>query len=154
MKIIYKAFATALGAGYSPFAPGTAGAIVGCIALWLFEKYNLISTTSTPILFIGLITGTTVLGIIATNNLEKEWGKDPQKVVIDEVIGLWITMMFIPFTWLNLLIAFVLFRFFDIAKPLGIRKMESLGGGLGVMADDMLAGIYGNIVLLIIIRFL
>ncbi|MDF1672031.1 MAG: phosphatidylglycerophosphatase A [Vicingaceae bacterium] len=154
MKIIYKAFATALGAGYSPFAPGTAGAIVGCIALWLFEKYNIISTTSTPILFIGLITGTTVLGIIATNNLEKEWGKDPQKVVIDEVIGLWITMMFIPFTWLNLLIAFVLFRFFDIAKPLGIRKMESLGGGLGVMADDMLAGIYGNIVLLIIIRFL
>ena len=154
MKIIYKAFATALGAGYSPFAPGTAGAIVGCIALWLFEKYNLVSTTSTPILFIGLITGTTVLGIIATNNLEKEWGKDPQKVVIDEVIGLWITMMFIPFTWLNLLIAFVLFRFFDIAKPLGIRKMENLGGGLGVMADDMLAGIYGNIVLLIIIRFL
>lgn len=154
MKIIYKAFATALGAGYSPFAPGTAGAIVGCVALWLFEKYNVISTTSTPILFIGLITGTTVLGIIATNNLEKEWGKDPQKVVIDEVIGLWITMMFIPFTWLNLLIAFVLFRFFDIAKPLGIRKMENLGGGLGVMADDMLAGIYGNIVLLIIIRFL
>lgn len=154
MKIIYKAFATALGAGYSPFAPGTAGAIVGCVALWLFEKYNIISTTSTPILFIGLITGTTVLGIIATNNLEKEWGKDPQKVVIDEVVGLWITMMFIPFTWLNLLIAFVLFRFFDIAKPLGIRKMENLGGGLGVMADDMLAGIYGNIVLLIIIRFL
>ncbi len=154
MKIIYKAFATALGAGYSPFAPGTAGAIVGCFALWLFEKYNIISTTSTPILFIGLITGTTVLGIIATNNLEKEWGKDPQKVVIDEVVGLWITMMFIPFTWLNLLIAFVLFRFFDIAKPLGIRKMENLGGGLGVMADDMLAGIYGNIVLLIIIRFL
>lgn len=154
MKIIYKAFATALGAGYSPFAPGTAGAIVGCIALWLFEKYNLVSTTSTPLLFIGLITGTTVLGIIATNKLEKDWGKDPQKVVIDEVIGLWITMMFVPFTWLNLIIAFVLFRFFDIAKPLGIRKMENLNGGLGVMADDMLAGIYGNIVLLIIIRFL
>lgn len=154
MIIIYKLFATALGSGYSPIAPGTAGAIVGCVALWLFEKYHLISTTTTPILFISLITITTILGIIATNKLETEWGKDPQKVVIDEVIGMWITMLFIPLTWLNLLIGFVLFRFFDIAKPLCVRKMESLGGGLGVMADDMLAGIYGNIVLLIIVKFL
>lgn len=154
MIFIYKLFATALGSGYSPIAPGTAGAIVGCVALWLFEKYHLISTTTTPILFISLITVTTILGIIATNKLETEWGKDPQKVVIDEVIGMWITMLFIPLTWLNLLIGFVLFRFFDIAKPLGVRKMESLGGGLGVMADDMLAGIYGNIVLLIIVKFL
>lgn len=153
MKSIYIAFATALGAGFSPIAPGTAGAIVGCISLWLFEKYNLISTTTTPLLFIGLIVVTTILGIIATNKLEQDWGKDPQKVVIDEVLGMWITMMFVPFTWLNILIGFILFRFFDIAKPLGIRKMENLEGGLGVMADDMLAGIYSNIVLLIIIRF-
>lgn len=154
MNFIYKLFATALGSGYSPIAPGTAGAIIGCIALWLFEKYNIISTTSTPFLFIGLITVTTILGIIATNKLETEWGKDPQKVVIDEVLGMWITMLFVPFTWLNLLIGFVLFRFFDIAKPLGVRKMENLGGGLGVMADDMLAGIYSNIVLLIVVKFL
>lgn len=154
MNFIYKAFTTVLGAGYSPIAPGTAGAIVGCIALWLFERYHLVSTTSTPIVFISLIIVTTVLGIIATNKLETEWGKDPQKVVVDEVIGMWITMLFVPLTWLNLLLGFILFRFFDIAKPLGIRKMESLGGGLGVMADDMLAGIYGNIVLLIIIKFL
>lgn len=154
MKFIYKAFTTAFGAGYSPLAPGTAGAIVACLSLWLFEKYNLISTTETPVLFIGLIVITTVLGILATNQLEEEWGKDPQKIVIDEVIGMWITMMFVEFNWLNLLIGFVLFRFFDIAKPLGVRKMENLGGGLGVMADDVLAGIYGNIVLLIIVRFL
>ena len=154
MKIIYKIFATALGSGYSPVAPGTAGAIVGCIALWLLEKYGLISTTTSPLLFIGLIVITTVLGIIAADQLEKEWGKDAQKIVIDEVIGMWITMMFVPFTWLNVLIGFILFRFFDIAKPLGVRKMENLGGGLGVMADDMLAGIYANIVLQIIIYFI
>lgn len=154
MKLFYKAFATAFGAGYSPFAPGTAGAIVACLALWLFEKYQIISTTTTPIYFIGLIVITIVMGIIATNQLEKEWGEDPQKVVIDEVIGMWITMLFVPFTWINLLIGFVLFRFFDIAKPLGVRNMEKLGGGLGVMADDMLAGIYANIVLLVIIRFI
>jgi len=151
VKTIYKLTATALGAGYSPFAPGTMGAIVGCLALWLFEKYNLISTTTTPVLFIGLIVITTILGIIATDKLEEEWGKDPSKVVLDEVIGMWITMMFVPFTFLNLLIGFGLFRFFDIAKPLGIRKLESLKGGIGVMADDILAGIYANIVLKIII---
>lgn len=151
MKTIYKLTATALGAGYSPFAPGTMGAIVGCLALWLFEKYNLISTTSTPLLFIGLIVITTILGIIATDKLEADWGKDPSKVVLDEVIGMWITMMFVPLSFLNVLIGFVLFRFFDIAKPLGIRKLESLKGGVGVMADDILAGIYANIVLQIII---
>jgi len=151
VKTIYKLTATALGAGYSPFAPGTMGAIVGCLALWLFEKYNLISTTTTPLLFIGLIVITTILGIIATDKLEDEWGKDPSKVVLDEVIGMWITMMFVPLSFLNVLIGFGLFRFFDIAKPLGIRKLESLKGGVGVMADDILAGIYANIVLQIII---
>ena len=151
MKTIYKLTATALGAGYSPFAPGTMGAIAGCLALWLFEKYNLISTTSTPIPFIGLIVITTILGIIATDKLEEDWGKDPSKVVLDEVIGMWITMMFVPLSFLNVLIGFILFRFFDIAKPLGIRKLESLKGGIGVMADDILAGIYANISLQIII---
>ena len=154
MRLIYLIFATVFGVGYSPFAPGTAGAIVACLSLWLFEKYNLISTTTSPILFIGLIVCTTILGIIAGNKLEKELGKDASIIVIDEVIGMWITMLFIPFTWLNILIGFVLFRFFDIAKPLGIRKMEDLGGGLGVIADDMLAGIYSNIILLIIIRLI
>ena len=130
MKIVYKITATALGSGYSPFAPGTAGALVGCIALWIFEKYNIVSTTSTPILFIGLILITTVLGIIATDKLEDEWGKDPSKVVIDEVVGVWIAMMFIPFSLLNILLAFGLFRFFDIAnacqgKP--IKKIINSG---------------------------
>ena len=154
MKTIYKLTATALGAGYSPFAPGTMGAIVGCIALWVFEKYNLVSTTSTPLVFIGLIVITTILGIIATDKLEKEWGKDPSKVVIDEVIGMWITLLFVPLSLLNLIIGFVLFRFFDIAKPLGIRKLEQLKGGVGVMSDDMLAGIYANISLQIIVYFI
>ena len=154
MKFIYKLTATALGSGYSPFAPGTAGAIVGCLALWLLEKYNLISTTTTPFLFISLIIVTTLMVIIATDKLEEEWGKDPSKVVLDEVIGMWITMMFVPLTFLNVLIGFILFRFFDIAKPLGIRKLESLKGGVGVMADDILAGIYANIVLQIILYFI
>jgi len=154
MKIIYKLLATALGAGYSPIAPGTAGAIIGGVALYLFEAFNLISTTQTPIIYISLIVLTTIVGIIVTDKLESEWGKDPSKVVIDEVLGLWITMLFVPFSWLHLLIGFALFRFFDIAKPLGIRKLEKLQGGVGVMADDILAGIYSNIILLISIQLI
>lgn len=73
---------------------------------------------------------------------------------MDEVIGMWITMLFVPFNNINLLIGFILFRFFDIAKPLGVRKLEALPRGVGVMADDVLAGIYANIVLQIIIQFI
>ena len=151
MKLIYKLLATSFGAGYSPFAPGTVGAIVGCVLLWLLQRYQLIDTLNTPFVFIGLIIIVTLIGVYDTNQLEEEWGKDPSKVVIDETIGLWISMLLIPFSWFNLLLAFILFRFFDIAKPLGIRKMESINGGWGVMADDILAGIYANILLHIII---
>ena len=154
MRFICLFFATVFGVGYSPIAPGTAGAIVACLSLWFFEKFNLISTTSTPFLYIGLIVIITIIGIVAGNRLEKELGKDASIIVIDEVVGMWITMLFVPFTWLTILIGFILFRFFDILKPLGIRKMENFSGGLGVMADDMLAGIYSNILLLIIVRYL
>lgn len=152
MKTLYKIFLTALGAGYSPVAPGTCGAILACVVLWLLtiNGINLTTTQFGILIFVAGILLITLLGIVATNALEEEWGKDPSKVVIDEVVGMWVTMLFVPVTWLTLLIGFVLFRFFDIAKPLGIRKMENLGGGLGVMADDILAGIYANISLLII----
>ena len=154
MKFIYKMIATTFGAGYSPFAPGTAGAIVGCAFIWIFEKYELLSTYDDAIIFAILTALVTLLGVFVTNKLSSDWGKDPSKVVIDELIGVWIAMIFVPFTWVNLLIAFVLFRFFDIAKPLGVRKMENLKGGVGVMMDDVLAGIYANIVLQVIIYFI
>lgn len=152
MKIIHTLIATAFGAGFSPFAPGTAGAIVACAILWLIEKLELFTTYS--ISYLLLIICCTALGVISTNYLEKHWGKDPSKVVMDEVVGMWITMVFVPFSYINILLAFILFRFFDIAKPLGIRKLEKLPGGIGVMADDVLAGIYANIVLQLIIYFI
>lgn len=141
-----------MGAGFSPIAPGTAGAALACGVLWGIQKLELFTTYSP--FFIGLIIICTVLGVVSTNYLEKSWGKDPSKVVMDEVIGMWITMLFVPFSGVNLLIGFILFRFFDIAKPLGIRKLEALPKGVGVMADDVLAGIYANIVLQIVIRMI
>ncbi len=153
MKVIYKIIATFFGAGYAPFAPGTVGALFGCGFLYFFEYFNIISFYQSPIILLIIILIATILGIISTNKLIPTWGKDPSKVVIDEAVGIWVSMLFIPFNWINLLIAFVLFRFFDIAKPLGIRKLENLHGGIGVMADDILAGVYSNILLQIIITF-
>ncbi len=152
MKFIHIVIASAFGCGFSPFAPGTAGAILACGILWGFERFNLLHSYS--LLFLPFVLVITVLGVISTNYLEKDWGKDPKKVVIDEVIGMWITMAFIPFSWLNVFLGFILFRFFDIAKPLGIRKMEQFPKGIGVMADDILAGIYSNLVLHIILYFI
>ena len=151
MKFIHKTIATFFGTGYSPFAPGTAGALLAAVILVLFDYFQIV--LENPPLFFTLILITTLIGIYSTNQLLLSWGKDPSKVVIDEAVGMWISMFFIPFNYLNLLLAFGLFRIFDIYKPLGIRKLEQLNGGLGVMADDVLAGIYANIVLQIIIYF-
>ena len=152
MNFIHKIITTFFGAGYSPVASGTVGALFGCGVIVLFNYFEVV--LNNPFLFTAIILATTLIGIYSTNQLTSEWGKDPSKVVIDEVIGMWISMLLIPFSYINLLMAFVLFRLFDIFKPLGIRKLEQLNGGLGVMVDDVLAGIYANLVLQLIIYLL
>ena len=99
-----------------------------------------------------LITGIIiVVGIFSGNQLERIWGKDSYKIVIDEVAGMGITLLFIPVNWQYGLAGWILFRFFDIVKPLYIRKMELLPGGWGVMMDDILAGLYANILVSLVI---
>lgn len=91
----------------------------------------------------------TVMGVWATNRLEPFWGEDPSRVVVDEMVGVWIALLAAPSgnVWYALG-AFALFRLFDIFKPLGIHRMESFPGGIGVMMDDILAGIYSFVVLI------
>lgn len=152
MKSLHKLNATVLGAGYSPFAPGTMGALVGILILFLIKWQQ----PDLQYFTWGLLLATiifTLLGVWSTNELESEWGKDPSKVVVDELIGVWIAVLWIPVETQWLILGFILFRFFDIAKPLGIRKLESIKGGWGVMLDDVGAGIYANIVLQIIVYF-
>lgn len=100
-------------------------------------------------LTVALILVFTVMGIWATNRLEPCWGEDPSRVVVDEMVGVWIALLAAPSgnVWYALG-AFALFRLFDIFKPLGIRRMESFPGGFGVMMDDILAGIYSFVVLI------
>lgn len=147
MNIFAKVIATGFGSGLAPKAPGTFGSLAAFGLAYLLALSNLPFQT---VLIISIfIFG--VLGIWSCNVVEAEWGKDPGKIVVDEFVGLWITYLFIPPTLSNLFIGFLLFRLFDISKILGIKKLEKLPNAWGVMADDVLAGIYANICLQLIV---
>jgi len=112
-----------------------------------------------PTLFVTLLVSAlsaTIIGILCCNLLASEWGKDPSKVVIDEMVGIFVALLWIPINWQSMLAAFILFRLFDIWKPIGVSHAENLQGGLGVMADDIVAGIYANVILqlLLLLGFL
>jgi len=152
MNIIYKTLATFFGAGYAPLAPGTVGALFGAIGVYIWQYLDpSLTMYGWPLVWVTLLTF--FIGVYCTDQLAPEWGKDPSKVVIDEAIGIWISIFFIPVSLYYLLAGFVLFRIFDIWKPLGIRKLEAIKGGWGVMLDDVGAGIYANIVLQLIVWF-
>lgn len=141
-----KLIATFFGVGYIQKGAGTVAALFCCMA-WYYGlgQIGLAAEISllTLVFFLGVFTATTV---------EKEWGHDSNRVVIDEVHGMLMALFLVPADWRYVLTAFVLFRFFDIAKPLGIRRMERQPKGWGVMLDDLLAGLYSNVILQIIIK--
>lgn len=147
--LFHKITSTSLGIGYIGKGAGTAAAVATCL-VWYFvhpEAFNFIPAVIVTCLI-------TALGIWSGNVVEAIWGKDHNRVVIDEVAGMCITLLWIPVTPVNILAGLILFRFFDILKPLFIRKLEDLPGGWGVMFDDILAGVYANIVLQIGLRFI
>ena len=134
--------------GFSPVAPGTAGALLAALVWYLLSF--LLSGMALLWFTVALILVFTLAGVWAADRLEPAWGEDPSRVVVDEMVGVWISLLAAPagHVWYGLA-AFVLFRFFDILKPLGIRRMEKLPGGWGVMMDDILSGVYGFIVLIV-----
>ena len=135
------------GSGFSPVAPGTAGALLATLMWWglgllVGPMMHLWLTVAAILLF-------TVAGVWAANRLEPFWGEDPSRVVVDEMVGVWLPLLAAPCgSWIYALAAFVLFRLLDIFKPLGIRRMEQLPQGIGVMMDDILAGVYAFILLI------
>ena len=145
---LHKLIATGFGIGYVEKGGGTLAAAVCCI-IWLLIP----SSNFTNSLQVLLTIAISVLGVWSGKVAESMWGKDSNKIVIDEVAGMMITLLFIPVQFQFVLAGLVLFRFFDIAKPLFIKKMELLPEGWGVMADDVLAGLYANILLQIIVFF-
>ena len=141
LKSILKNIATLGFIGYIPFAPGTFGTLTGLILFMVF-KPSLYSQ------LIIIVTGT-ITGICASSAAETIFNeKDSNKIVIDELIGYCFAVFCIPYTFSFIFAAFILFRFFDILKPLLISRLEkTLSGGLGIMTDDIVAGIYTNIIL-------
>lgn len=133
-----RLFATGLFVGYSPLIPGTAGSLLG------LAIYPLIMVGGTPVL-VAAIAVCFIVGVAASASMEKYYGEDPPIVVIDEIVGMWISLLFLPPSIPLAACAFVLFRIFDTIKPPPARNLESLKHGFGVMTDDVAAGIYANI---------
>jgi len=139
MRKIAGIIATAGGIGFLVKGGGTAAAVVFCIAWYLFP----IGYVYQALLLIALL----AVGIWSATKMETVWEHDSNRIVIDEVAGMMITLLFLPQDSIYIVTGCVLFRFFDIVKPLGIRRAESLPRGIGVMADDVLAGIYAHLIL-------
>ena len=149
MKRFAIAIATTGGLGYAPIAPGTFGSAAGLIV------YLIVAATRSPLVEIGLIIVIFLAGIWAATEAERHFGGvDPGPVVIDEVLGMLVTLAFIPVGWTGALAGFFLFRVFDIIKPFPADRFERLHGGLGIMADDAMAGVYANLSLRLVIWLL
>ncbi len=134
--------ATVAYCGYFPIAPGTAGSAAGLIV------YLLVWWTRSPAVEVTLILAVFAAGVWAATEAERFFGGiDPGPVVIDEVLGMLITLAFMPVGVATAIAGFVLFRIFDVIKPYPANRFERLHGGFGVMADDAMAAVYANLVL-------
>lgn len=143
-----KFLATGFYSGLSPVAPGTMGTLVGLILLYISFKVNLIQQIGFPAAFL-VVLAAVIIAQLAQNRIYEE--KDDQEIVIDEIAGYCLAMYALP---INMLIpAFVMFRIFDIWKPKPVARLEELEGGLGVVADDLGAGVITAVLLNFILYF-
>ena len=140
--------ASGAGSGYSPWAPGTVGSVVG-VAIFLVAGLALRTPDGG---LTALALGVSWLGIWLAGRAEAIWGtRDDPRITIDEVAGMLVSLVYVPAptgSWGSLQVAvagFLLFRLFDIWKPVPVRSVEALRGGFGVMADDLVAGLYANL---------
>jgi phosphatidylglycerophosphatase A len=144
-------FASGFYIGFIPGAPGTYASFVTTV-LFLFISHW--TGRILPALHLSVIGMISLAGVLASAEIIRDTGnEDPSYIVIDEVAGQLLTFLFLPASVLNLVLGFFAFRAFDIWKPFPIRKLESLEGGVGVMADDLLAGVYGNVLLQLVSLF-
>jgi phosphatidylglycerophosphatase A len=144
---IYKTIASVLGIGYVGKGGGTIAALFYCI-IWLLLPAAYSDSLWQIVITFFIIAA----GVICGNKVDGVWGKDSSKVVIDEVAGMAITLLFVPHKLLYVFIALALFRFFDIVKPLGIKQLEKWPAGWGVMADDILAGVYALVLIHLLLQ--
>jgi phosphatidylglycerophosphatase A len=146
MKRAAVLLATVGGAGYFPIAPGTVGSAVGVVIYWFTRTWPLSWQ-------VGLLAVVTITGTWAATLAAQHFGReDPGHVVIDEVAGQLVTFLLCGVGPAGAAIGFFAFRLFDILKPWPANRFERLPGGIGIMADDLMAGVYANLVLQILTR--
>ncbi len=137
---LYRMTASVFYIGYLPVAPGTLGSLAALI-LYYFICHNAIIMAAVILIVI-------MLGFITAGKVEKMFGeKDPGEIIIDEFAGMLISLYNLPPKMSYVVVGFLLFRFFDIVKPKPIQSLEKLEGSLGIMSDDLIAGVYTNIIL-------
>ena len=149
--ILAKAVATGCYVGYAPFAQGTFGSLLVVAAYYSVPDVFLGSFIGVSLAVVSLATVLYFVGVWASGVCETVWGHDPGRVVIDEIVGMLVTLAFVPLSGATVWLGFFLFRVFDIFKPPPVRTVERFKGGWGVMNDDVVAGIYATICLRIIL---
>ncbi len=145
MSYLARLLATTLYSGFSPIAPGTVGALVALVVLLFARPF---SDSSLLVVALALLP----VSIWAAHLAERTYGHDAGKINIDEVEGMLCAVLFLPQTTWVFVAAFLLFRVFDIVKPFPAGRSQRLPGGLGVVMDDVVAGLYANIVLQVFVR--
>ncbi|MDR3092532.1 MAG: phosphatidylglycerophosphatase A [Endomicrobium sp.] len=134
-------FSSVFGAGYIKYASGTFGSLVG-ILLWV------LFVPDTYIFQIFVLAAIFIISVLFSSLAEGIYNKkDDRKIVVDEVAGMWCSVAFLPKTFMFLFAGFLLFRIFDIKKPLFIKKIQKIRGGFGITIDDIVAGIFANVIL-------
>ena len=141
MKRLALFIATCGYLGYAPLAPGTVGSAAGVVLFYA------VRATGSTTLEVAAILILLILGVWSATIAEEHLGPDPGPVVIDEVAGMLITLALLPVNATGVIAGFVVFRILDVVKPWPAGRFESLRGGVGVMADDTMAAIYGNLIM-------
>lgn len=147
LNIFEKAFGSVLFSGYSPFASGTVSSFVA-VLIYLIPGF------SNPIFMLIVILVFIIFGWNVATKFENIYGKDPSQCTIDEFVGTWISLLFVPQKLLFIVITFFLWRLFDIIKPFPARQLENLSGGAGIMLDDIVSALYSLIFIHIIIHLI
>lgn len=150
MNFFSKFISTLFGIGYFPKAPGTMGTAFAAVLYYVFIKFGWENSW----LSLAYTLALALVSVFLITKAEKDLGHDSGSIVIDELIGYFIAVMFLPQNLMVVISAFILFRIFDIFKPEPVKVLEKLPAGWGVMADDIMAGIYANVVLQILVRVL
>lgn len=145
-RFVFLALGTLFGIGFVPKFPGTAASAVACLSLLYWWPGD-------PAVQLAVVAIGSAVAVYVSWECSRILGAgDPRQVVVDELVGVMCSVFLVRLTPLTILTAFLLFRFFDIVKPLGIRWLDKLQGGLGVVADDVLAGVYTSVCIHLLIH--